>query len=823
MMVAVYRSPSSSASDFCDVFEEVIEEICEQNCDIIVTGDFNIDWSKNSFYKNRIESCLNDSGIKQIVNNYTRVTKNTKTIIDYVITNSDKISVQHSNTNKISDHEIINILIRNENSNETITCNKQIEVFKYTKDLFKREIRAILKYEDNKDLNENVVILDNCFEQTINNFTKKKTIKEQNNVNKWYNHELHILKNKKIIKYQTAKFENNDEAWANYKSIRNLYKVEIENEKNKYINDQINNAGDQKQMWKKIKELVLKKNKNEIKSVIFNHVEYKNNNQIASHFNEYFINSIKLIRESIEDVQYINQIQITNKKFKFSAITILELKNIVKDLKNKPDYNKISTKIILENWNTTGKVLLKIINKSLETGEFPENWKETMVTPIEKVAKTNKCEEYRPINTLKTFEKILEKVVKEQLEKYIEKNTLLSKYQSGFRKKFSCETAVNFVINQWKKIERNKKIMAIFLDFKRAFETIDREIMIHKLYMYGIQGKELNWFKSYLRNRKQITKVNGNKSSAMDNDYGVPQGSILGALLFIIYINDMPNTLERCKIVLYADDTLIYSEGDTEEQCRNNMIHDINNINTWLKMNKLKLNENKTKLMEINMTSETIFEINDEIIEKVKHIKYLGFIIDKELKFKEHMEYMCKKIGKKIGFLRRIRNTISTITAINIYNTIIKPHFEFGSTILYTCCLESQIERMQKLQNKAMRTILKCNRYTPIYVMLNTLRWLNIKQRLELNTLNFIQKMKTGEAPDYLCEQIKYVGDVQPYELRNSENFRLQRVTSTAMQRSLFYKGLKLFNTLPNNLKNERNKNIFKRNSVIFIRSNVSL
>lgn len=599
-----------------------------------------------------------------------------------------------------------------------------------------------------------------------------------------------------------------------------MYKNKSENEKNKYVNNKINNAKDQKQMWKEIKNFVLKKEETIIKTVIFNDRECKDNYQIANKFNNYFVDSIKLIRDTIENVQYTNNIPVITSKFKFRAISLTELKNVCKGLKEKPDFNKVSIKIVLDNWNIIGKNMLNIINKSLETGVFPENWKYSMITPIEKINKTNKCEEFRPINTLKTCEKILEKIIKEQLENYMEINNLLSKYQSGFRKKYSCETTVNYVINKWKYIDTKNKIMAVFLDLKRAFETIDRELLIQKLYMYGIRENELQWFKSYLTNRKQITKVNGVKSDETDNEFGVPQGSILGALLFIIYINDMPNILEKCEIVMYADDTLIYAKGDTEEQCTDKLTHDMNNINNWLKMNKLKLNESKTKIMEINMNCNVIFKINNETIEKVKQIKYLGFVIDKELKFKQHVEYICKKIGKKIGFFKRVRNKISVTTAINMYNTIIKPHFEFGSTILYTCCTTTQLERLQKLQNKAMRAILKCNRYTPIQTMLDTLKWLNIQQRLALNTLNFVQKMKMGNAPDYLIGQLNYVGEMQPYNLRNAEDFRLQRVTTTAMQRSLFFKGLKLYNMLPNYIKTERNINIFKRNISTFVKNN---
>ena len=150
------------------------------------------------------------------------------------------------------------------------------------------------------------------------------------------------------------------------------------------------------------------------------------------------------------------------------------------------------------------RTLLDIVNKPITVGSFPDNCKESMITPIHKTAKTKLCEEFRPINTLKT--KKVKESRKNQLEKYMKSNALLHKYQSGFGKNFSCETAFNYIINRRKKIEKNKKVIAIFLDFKRAFETIDRGILLQKLYNYGIQGIELKWFESYLTNRRQVTK-----------------------------------------------------------------------------------------------------------------------------------------------------------------------------------------------------------------------------------------------------------------------------------------------------------------------------
>lgn len=573
-------------------------------------------------------------------------------------------------------------------------------------------------------------------------------------------------------------------------------------------------------MWKEIKKLVLREQKNSIKSIVFNGKEYKDELTIAKKFNEYFIESVKEIRESIEDLEYVNYVIPTASKFKFRQITIDELKEICKSLKNKTDFDRISPRTILDNWSQLGKTLLDLVNRSISTGEFPNSWKDSMITPVEKVPNTKKNDEFRPINTLRTVEKIIETVVKQQLMKYMEENNIFSEYQSGFRKNYSCETAVNHVINEWKDGGKRKKVIALFLDFKRAFETIDREILLKKMYNYGIQDKELSWFRTFLANRVQRTKVNNSVSDFAEVELGVPQGSILGALLFIIYINDMPKVVRNCKIVLYADDTLIYAEGKDAEECKYKLSCDIEHIITWLKINKLKLNEQKTKLMNLNLNNDTCIEINGRTIENVRSIKYLGMIIDKELNFNEHVDYICKKIGKKIGFFKRIRKKMDNITAVIVYNTMVKPHFEYCGTILYSCCNQGQLERLQKLQNKAMRSILKCNRYTPIRCMLDALKWLSIKQRLELNTLLAVFKVKYGAAPRILTRGVRRVGEIQPYPLRNANNFRVRFQNTAAGQNTFIYKGLCLFNTLPNDIKNEANLRIFKRKCIEFVKTN---
>lgn len=278
---------------------------------------------------------MHDNGLRQIVNQFTRITNLSKTIIDYVITNSYKVSVEMNSALNVSDHEVINIMIKCDK--KKTKCNKQVEIFKYMPGPFNRELNAILKYDGGKDINDNAKYLDSCYEETVRKFSKIITVKEKDVSDQWFTDDLNRMKQNKIIMHDKAKYENTIEAWKNYTEIRNKYKVAIENAKFNYTNDQINNTKDQKQMWTTIKNLVMKKEQNVIKSVIFSDGEHKDNKQVASHFNEYFVDSINVIRDSIDNVQYINHINMTEEKFKFREITLLELKNIIKNLKNKKD------------------------------------------------------------------------------------------------------------------------------------------------------------------------------------------------------------------------------------------------------------------------------------------------------------------------------------------------------------------------------------------------------------------------------------------------------------------------------------------------------
>lgn len=821
-LAMLYRAPGylNLDNDFYTLFNSYIKDIVELKQKVIITGDFNLNWLVNNISKIYLENIICDNGLKQIVNECTRITKDSKTLIDYVLVNDFyNISAKIEKSLKISDHEsiLINILT-NDNPVPEV---KKIKYVKYNKNEFANKIvRSNIMSTYYLNCNIKAELFSNSLKNIINDFVIEKEIKKNYNNCEWFSNELKVLKRKKIKQYRVATIMNNQIEWDNYKILRNVYKNKIEIAKSKYITNKIDYAHDQKDMWQLIKKYVLKNPINEIKLVNFSNEKIENDNMvIANKFNNYFINSIQEINDSIQFKQYNNLISNTGCKFKLNRISMHDLKLVLKSLNNKKDMNYVKPSMFIDAIDLIGENLLSIINKSIQDGVFPNTWKQSLVVPIQKVKKTVKCSEYRPVNMISVESKILEKVVYNQLEIYLDKNNLVYEYQSGFRKNHNCESLLNLIITNWKMAVDDKKVVvAVFLDLRRAFETVNKEILIKKLEMYGIDEIELQWFKSYLYQRTQRTRVNDAVSDEIDVLLGVPQGSVLGVLLFLIYVNDMEKAIELSKLVLFADDALLYIVGDTVDEGINNMNSDLNRLSEWFLMNRLKLNVDKTKYMVINgSVSNNRIVIDNTELDLIDEIKYLGIIIDNRLNFKANLDYICKKISKKLNFFYKIRNNISIKCAIKLFNTIIKPHFEYCSSILFMCNNEMR-NRLQKLQNRGMRIILKLGRLTPRQFMLDTLKWLSVSQKIKMNVMILVFKIKNNMLPKYLTSRLLYVGDVHHHFLRNVFNFRLNFFKSQKTHNMLMYNGLKMFNELPTELKKETNLLKFKIEIVKYIK-----
>ena len=369
--------------------------------------------------------------------------------------------------------------------------------------------------------------------------------------------------------------------------------------------------------------------------------------------------------------------------------------------------DRIPYKLLKLSSSIVGPSLAYVFKCCIDAEIFPNEWKIAKVTPLFKKGFKRELGNYRPISVLPLVSKIFEKIIYRQLYDYLQDNSLLNTYQSGFRSMHSTLTALLETTNNWSiNIDNGLLNGVLFIDLKKAFDTIDHEIILRKLANYGVDRSALRFFASYLCNRSQKCSVNGALSSASKLTYGVPQGSILGPLLFLIYINDLPNCLDISCAKMFADDTNITVPGCTFAELEQATNSELNNLYNWLKANKLSLNIAKTELMVIStrqkFLAENCSEINIQLdghpISRVEHTKSLGLNIDDRLSWSNHIKDLCKKISSAIGALRRIRPLISQSTEVQIYNALIQPHFDYCAPVWdglssYLC------EKLQKLQN----------------------------------------------------------------------------------------------------------------------------
>lgn len=272
---------------------------------------------------------------------------------------------------------------------------------------------------------------------------------------------------------------------------------------------------------------------------------------------------------------------------------------------------------------------------------------------------------------------------------FVHAHKILMNTQSGFRPGHSCETSLNLVLATWKEeLDTGNSVIGVFLDFKRAFETIDRTTLLEKLKNIGMGQTAVKWIEDYLRNRRQQTEYNGQTSPELHNPYGVPQGSVLGPLLFILYINDIHTSVQHCKLNLFADETLLAITAKNIPDAVDKLNQDLETLSQWLQLNKLKLNIQKTKYMILgkhNVNTQYDIHIHGESLERVSVFKYLGVTIDDKLKFHEHVKILVSKMSSKIGVLYRASKKLTRSAKLTVYKSMLKPNFEYCSTILFLC------------------------------------------------------------------------------------------------------------------------------------------
>ena len=396
--------------------------------------------------------------------------------------------------------------------------------------------------------------------------------------------------------------------------------------------------------------------------------------------------------------------------FSISNISEDEVLEIIDHLDNKSvGPNSIPINLLKMISRQIIKPLCEIISLSFTQGVFPEELKISKVIPIFKSGSSEDINNYRPISLLSIFDKIIEKLMHKRLYDFLQNHNILNKAQFGFQKNMSTSLAIIEITERIRKSMEEKKVgCGLFVDLSKAFDTINHKILITKMEHYGIRGVAINWFKSYLTNRKQFTFINGFSSSVNFISCGVPQGSVLGPLLFLLYINDLPNISKKLDFFLFADDTNIYFEAKTFSQLEKKMNKELKKLYTWLIVNRLALNISKTNFIVFHPQNKEkkriTIRINKYTIQEKNEIKYLGVILDASLTWKQHIDKLIKKLNKATAMLYKVRPYVNERTMLTLYYSLIYSHLTYATEV-WGNASKTNINRILTIQKRIVRMI----------------------------------------------------------------------------------------------------------------------
>ena len=839
LVTSLYRPPGKPVSHFQDI-EKTLSAIEADGKEAIIMGDTNCDYlNQSSNDTKHMKKIAHKLGFSHIIKEATRTTADTKTNIDHIFTNMPEFvrvsGVIHCG---ISDHDAV-YMIRNMRVSKPHKLPPKIlnvrNFRKFDQVAFQLDIQRIPTEQItfvSKDVNEMWLLWKTFFLDILNKHAPITNIKVKSNHLPYVTSELRGLIRQRD--YLRAKANKSGSAILRQAFVQVRQKVNymIKNLRHDYYEKKIeDNKNNLKVTWKILKQAIGQSTKSTcIDKVIYDCREVVDKQEIADICNLHFISVGKRLAEGLSNtnIDTISHIATPNEKFTFSKISTEQVKQVIRKLVNNKatGVHDIPNRVLKDCVDVIAPFLTGIFNCSLLSKIFPDDLKTGKVAPVFKCGDRDNLNNYRPITVLPTIARVFEKLIYQQLYQFLDKHKILGKQQYGFRSLHSTALALSEATNHWlMNIDNGNMNSVVFLDIRKAFDTIDHQILIKKLSQYGIQDDELNFFESYLENRTQCCSVNGKLSDRQKIEYGVPQGSILGPLLFIIYMNDLPLFVTNAQISMYADDTSLYNNIKSVSEIKDNLIPAFLKICDWLRSNKLSLNTLKTEFMVIGsqnklnnmdsdpMTTPYLISIDGFTIKRTKIVKYLGLVVHDALTWSQHIDYISTKIAQGVGILKRTRSFLPKQSLLTLYQSMIEPYFRYCN-IVWGQCNETLLDRLQTLQNRAARVIANISYESADHnSLLCDYGWLNVRNLIRLDLGVFMYKTQKGLAPDVFYDLYHSVTELHSYNTRSAYNGNLQIPLTNlrAGDKAISVSGARIWNNIPKSVKQAQSLDVFKR------------
>ena len=847
----LYRPPNGDLSKALDHLNQCLPSINTAKCDLFILGDWNVNY-KNTLspnYKKLVffENCNN---LRQIIKETTRNTDKSKTLIDLILTNTNDIAASGTLNAFISDHQ---------------------PIFVIKKKVRTKPNRVSFEGRSYKNLNLDL-LLTNLREQDWENFftltdpeqawlalqkeiteeldkqcpVRKSTIRHY--VPDWIGPELKELTKDRDYFYKKAKLTNSVDDWNIAKHLRNVANSGIRKAKADFVQRKLSEfAKDGSKFWRELKQIYpsakSKANKGKIQLICGKTKRPIPESETASYINDYFVNvgnfttankatnpnstpakntntkrgkrNKRTNRRSSQSTTYQAQLQSHSQPpWSLTDFTEDEVIEVIKTIEPTKSSGLLNIN------NNTLKSILKILaaqitqifNVSIRTGSFPTSWKNALVIPIHKKGDLSSVSNYRPISLLPQPGKLLEKLVHNRLTDYIEHNELLSNKQHGFRKHKSTLDALHQLTSQINvNMDKRLPTLVTFIDFKKAFDCVQHDLLIAKIKLLNLDDITIKWLEDYLMQREQRVLANNVQSQSLQITQGVPQGSIIGPLMYIIYANNITRIFKGCEVALYADDTVLYTKCKSWKTALRDMQVSLNALAKWCKLNGIFVNCCKTKYMlfgsKVTLAKckdrEIKLAIDNEPIARARNYSYLGVTLDEQLNYELHAQGIFRKVKNKLIQLRAMRYFLTRKAALLVYKNMILPILEYGDIFLSSLSKITK-KKLQTLQNKALRIALNDRGADNTDGLHQQAKILKLTKRRKMHCLQFIFKKKNNNA---LLTK-KSVGR----QTRSSYKvtFMLRKPSSEKYKSCLSYSGFRAWNQLPASIQTIDDSHCFK-------------
>ena len=834
LICCVYRHPNSHIDNLTFHFQNHLSKLSSDKL-LFIMGDFNVnllDFASHTPTSNFVNNFFSHS-LLPCSNHPTRVSEHRASIIDNIYTNATNANIVSDNIlMQITDHFPQFMVLKKTHVSHSKSESLKYDYSKFLDDTFLKDFNQIdFNYVENSDLDINSKF--DRFLKDLNTLTNNHApIKRLSRKEKKLKDKLWI--NKRILKMmrirdrilQKLRKQQISDTFNLYKKFRNRVSNELKESKMQYFHNYFStNRQNMKKLWSGIKTIMshmsYTSSINKLKDKDGNVTSDPNKMSII--FNDFYVHVADSITKSIPmtpkaPLDYLSNR--TGNSLFLTPGTLLEVTDLISILNPSKSVgpNSIPIKLLKILGSSVSQFIALLVNQSFLSGIFPDKLKITEVMSLVKKGNAEILSNYRPISLLPIFSKIFEQLIYRRLYRFLEIHKVLYALQFGFQENHSLDHALVSLTEAVRNTLDNSRLgCGIFIKLQKAFDTVNQRILLSTLEHYGVRGCALNWFRSYLSDRQQYVSVNGSNSDILSITCGVPQGSVLGPLLFLIYINDLPNASKKLTFYLFADDTNIYYECNDLPNLIKVVNKELRSVKRWLDANKLSLNIDKTNYilfhsLSVNIPSDSDIKIGKKHNKGVKFVKFLGLLLDEHLSWRYHLSELLKKVARACGMFFNIRNLLPLDVLICLYNALFLSFLQYG-LVVGGQTYASYTDPIFKLQKKAVRAISFQPRMSPSLPIFNDLTRLKLSEIFQLRLLTFVFDSVNKTSPGCFHDFFLFSSSVHQYATRQASQGDLFMSRKNCLHyalKSIRYLGATLWNALPVELRNAPSKILVK-------------